>query len=641
MDATATGGSRELAEYLAMLKRRWWVVAAAAALGVALAAMLVVVMPKTYSAFTVVNATPTSLDSGSQSGRQQDINLQTEAQRVRSYSVAERVARSLGTKATPGELSASVSVNVPNNSTVLYITVEASTADGARSRAHAFAQAYLDDRRDSATNVLMGQMSALERQINSLSKQLRTMADKVQKNLVVAQMQALNNKASDLRVLAANVSPGQIITDARLPSSPSDPTLMKYLPSGLVGGLLLGVVLAILLDRTDKRVRTAQDIERVLDLPVLVDVPAKRGREGLGLLPARSRTGQSFHELSHVLTATLGHGNHVLLVTGAAPGRGGSLVAANLAAALARTGSDVLLVCADLNSSVAGELLGLPEGPGLSEVLLGWAEAREVIRKNHGAPTLSAITVGANGELAAELLQREQMTKLIGSLRENYRFTVIEAPSTELGADAQALADLSDAALMVVEIPLARYAQIRDGVRRIDRMGAAVMGAVVLPAQDDKVFSAPPRPSLPARTPPPLRERPATPPAPPSKYQAIEEAPTVLDMVAVSDEDGPPRKGRRHRPEPLPPASTEDSVRTNETPLPPGQDRQVAPDRSVVQGRSPGRSRSAGHARSAEAAPRTEGTHRADAARPADSARQAPADNSSEETAAHPKVTWT
>ncbi|MEV5747777.1 Wzz/FepE/Etk N-terminal domain-containing protein [Actinoallomurus sp. NPDC052308] len=618
MDATATGGSRELADYLAMLKRRWWVVVAAAALGVAVAAMLVVVMPKTYSAFAVVNVTPTKLDSGSQSGKQQDINLQTEAQRVRSYDVAERVARDLHTKETPTALSASVSVNVPNDSTVIYITVNAATAANARDRAHAFAQAYLDDRRDSATTVLMTQMTALQRQINSLSKQLRTMTDKVQKNLVVAQMQALNNKASDLRVTAANVDPGEIITDARLPTSPSDPSLTRYLPSGLVGGLLLGVVLAILLDRTDKRVRTAHDIERVLDLPVLVDIPAKRGREGLGLLPARSRTGQSFHELSHVLTATLGHGNHVLLVTGAAPGRGGSFVAANLAAALARTGSDVLLVCADLGSSVAGELLGLPEGPGLSEVLLGWAEPREVIRKNHGAPTLSAITVGSNSELAAELLQREQMDRLIGSLREDYRFTVIEAPSTELGADAQALADLADAALMVVEIPLARYAQIRDGVRRIDRMGAAVMGAVVLPVQDDKVAPPPSRP-LPARTPPPLRERPVAPPPKQNKYEAIEDAPTVLDMVAVSDEGAPPPKGRRHRPEPLPPASGEEAARPQ------------APTRSTGQPRSD-LARSVDPARSAEAAPRADG---------AESARPAPADNSAAETAANPKVTWT
>jgi hypothetical protein len=287
-------------------------------------------------------------------------------------------------------------------------------------------------------------------------------------------------------------------------------------------------------------------------------------------------------------------------------------------------------------------------------VLLGWAEPQEVIRKNHGAPTLSAITTGANSELAAELLQREQMTGLIGSLRDKYRFTVIEAPSTELGADAQALADLADAALMVVEVPLARYAQVRDGVRRIDRMGAAVMGAVVLPVQDDKVAAAPPSRPLPARTPPPLRERSATsastttaptlspPPAAAvqGKYQAIEEAPTVLDMVAVSDEGAPPPKGRRHRPEQLPPASGDQSARPSTPARSTGQARSdlarsVEPARSSEPARPADAARpadSAGQNRSAEVAPHT-GT--------AESARPAPADNSAEDTAAHPKVTWT
>jgi Mrp family chromosome partitioning ATPase len=375
--------------------------------------------------------------------------------------------------------------------------------------------------------------------VNSLTKRLPAITDRVQKNLVISQMQTLNNKNSDLRVQAANVSPGDIITDAVLPTSPSDPSLTTYLPSGLLAGLLIGVVLAILLDRTDKRVRTAEDVERLLDLPVLLDIPTKRGREALGLLPARSRTGQSFHELAHVLSATLGHGSHVLLVTGAAPGRGGSVVAANLAAALARTGSDVLLVCADLNSSVAGEMLGLDEGPGLSELLLGWAELRDAVRKAHGTPTLSVITAGGNAESAAELLQREQMARLISSLREKLRFTVIEAPSPEWGADAQALAELADAALMVVEKPRARYDQVRDGVRRIDRMGAAVMGAVVLPSQDERSPVAPP--------PPPARPSAPTTLPGPGKYMALEEPPTVTDLMGG---DEPPPKGRRHRAEP-------------------------------------------------------------------------------------------
>ena len=394
---------------------------------------------------------------------------------------------------------------------------------------------------NQATSALMSQITALERQVNTLAKRLPTVTDKVQKNLVISQMQALNNKTSDLRVQAANVNPGDIITDARLPTSPSNPSLMMYLPSGLLAGLLIGVVIAILLDRTDKRVRTAQDVERILDLPVLLDVPAKRGRDALGLLPARSRTGQSFHELAHVLSATLGHGNHVLLVTGASPGRGGGVVAANLAAALARTGSNALLVCADLHASVAGDLLGMQEGPGLSELLLGWANLRDVVRRTHGTPTLSCITAGGSADSAAELVQREQMARLIGSLREKLRFTVIEAPSTELGADAQALADLADAALVVVETPRARYDQVRDGVRRIDRMGAAVMGAVVLPTQDGHLPPTPPAPSLPAHAPAHFPKG--------DRQRALNEPPTVVDMVGGADEQ--PRKGRRHKPDPL------------------------------------------------------------------------------------------
>lgn len=560
MDATAAGGSRELAEYFAMLKRRWWVVSAGAALGIALAGALIIVVPKTYSSFAVVNVTPTNLDSGSQAGRQQSINLQTEAQQVKSFDVASRAGRMLGTKESPAELSSTVSVNVPNNSTVIYVTVNAPVARAARDRAHAFAQAYLDDRRDNATNALLVQAQSLERQVSSLTKRLRGMTDTVQKDLVISQMHTLNNKNSDLRVQAANVNPGEIITDAALPTSPSDPSLTKYLPSGLLAGLLVGVVLAFLLDRTDKRIRTAQDVERVLDLPALLDIPAKRGRDALGLLPARSRTGQSFNELAHVLSATLGHGNHVLLVTGAAPGRGGSVVAANLAAALARTSSEVLLICADMNSSVAGELLGLEEGPGLSELLLGWTDLRDVVRRAHGIPTLSVITAGANAESAAEHLQREQMARLVGSLREKLRFTVIEAPSPELGADAQALADLSDAALIVVEKTRARYVQVRDGVRRIDRMGAAVMGAVVLPKQDGRSPVAPPPAPLPTRS--SESSRPSQPPRLPARasspattrrdpgdyeYKALQEPPTVTDMM--NDDAPAPSKGR-HRTEP-------------------------------------------------------------------------------------------
>ncbi|KAB2344033.1 tyrosine-protein kinase domain-containing protein [Actinomadura rudentiformis] len=498
MDSTAKAGSTELAEYSAMLRRRWWLVVTGALVGLGLATAALFLMPKTYVSTAVVQVMATGPGETPVAGRtNQTINLETEAQRIRSAEVATLVQKELKTSASPLELGRAVKVTVPSDSAVLVIDWPASSAEKARAGAQAFAQAYLKDRQDKALARLQKQAETLQLQINDLQEKAIT-ASTAQRRVIGSQLTAFSGKLSEIRVSMANISGGEIITNAPLPEGPASPDPVKFLPSGLVGGLLLGILLAIVYDRMDPRVRGAGDVERVLDLPVMLDIPPHRGGEGLGLLPARSRSGQSFHELSHAITATLGHGNHVLLVTGAAPGRGASIVSANLAAALARTGSKVLLVSADLNASIAGELLGLDRGPGLSELLLGRAELREVFRKNHGLPTLATITAGTDGEMAAEMLQREQMAHLIEALRKQARFTVIEAPSTELGADAQALADLADAALVVVEVPRTRYNQVRDGVRRIHRMGAAVLGAVVLPNQDDKTVVAPP-PTLPAR----------------------------------------------------------------------------------------------------------------------------------------------
>ncbi|GAA2251274.1 hypothetical protein GCM10010402_02850 [Actinomadura luteofluorescens] len=495
MDSTAKADSTELAEYAAMLRRRWWVVVAGAMLGLAIAGAGLVLLPKSYVSTAIVQVTATDPEVPKSNGGKNDFSLETEAQRLRSTEVTSLVQKRIGASDSPLALGRRVQVTVPPNSSVLVIEWAASSSAKARAGAQAFAEAYLQNRNQKAVQRLQSQAAVLEKQINDVRTKLTT-AGATQRRVLTAQINAFSNKLTDLQVAAANVDGGEIITSASPPAGPSSPDPVKFLPSGLAGGLLLGIILAIMYDRFDRRVRVAGDVERVLDLPVLLSIPQRRGKEELGLLPARSRSGQNFHELAHELTATLGHGNHVILVTGAAPGPGSSIVSVNLAAALARTGSNVLLVCANLQSPLAADLLGLHRGAGLSELLLARVELRDVVRRNHALPSLATITPGADVDLAAEMLQREQMARLIGSLREKARFTVVEAPSTELGADAQALADLSDAALIVVETPRTKYAQIRDGVRRIHRMGAAVLGAVVLPKQDEIAVTTP-APSLP------------------------------------------------------------------------------------------------------------------------------------------------
>nr|BFE85712.1 hypothetical protein GCM10020093_083130 [Planobispora longispora] len=97
-----------------------------------------------------------------------------------------------------------------------------------------------------------------------------------------------------------------------------------FLPAGLLVGLILGIMAAVLADRSDKQVRAATDLRRVLGVETLLDLPSNPKTVTLGLESARGRVGQRFHELSHGITARLGGGpaNQVVLVTGAAEGRG-------------------------------------------------------------------------------------------------------------------------------------------------------------------------------------------------------------------------------------------------------------------------------------------------------------------------------
>lgn len=515
-------GTMELSDYAAMLRRRGWVIAVAVALGLALAGLALVVFPKKYTSEASVQVMATGAEKieGAGGGRTNDgINLDTEAQLVQSADVVARAERLMRVRIPMEDILQDVQVTVPPNTTVLTIAYTGGSARSAQEGAHAFAQAYLDSRKAAAQAQINDAIASINRQLVTQRDSLRQWSGKVtslpknssdrsyaqvQRDLVRSDIEKLNGQLSPL--MSATVTPGRIITDADLPDGPSSPLPLVFLGGGLFAGLLVGLVMAFIRERSDKYIRHPRDVERALDIPVLLDVPATVGR--LGLLTGRSRIGQSFHELCHSLTATLGHGGHAILVTGAAPGQGGSVVAANLAAALARTETGVLLVCADLHSPVAQNMLGLYDGPGLAETLLERVEPDEVEQRAGEIPSLRVIPPGQEGELAADLLQREAMAKMIARLRRTCRYLVIEAPSTSAGADAQALADLADAAVIVVEVPKTRYDQVRDAARRLDRMGAAVVGAVTVPDQ-----GRPPVPHIRQAPygPPPLpgRQRPA------------------------------------------------------------------------------------------------------------------------------------
>jgi len=354
-------------------------------------------------------------------------------------------------------------------------------------------------------------VSALEKSMAKLSTAIGGLAKKSATRLTDQtglagdriQAKALNARITTLTGLAANVNGGKVITPATPPGKPSSPSKSLVLPSGLVAGLVIGLIVAFVWDRRDKRLHTAADVERLLGLPVLLNLSRKAFGRQVSLASPRSQTGRAFTELAYTVAASLGEGSHVVLVAGATPGPGASVVAANLAAALARTHSEAVLVCADTRDSVAPKLFGLAGSRGLAEVVAGVATVGEVVRGPAGLPGLWVIPPGLDTSLTDYQLQYDTARALTSQLRRDARFVVIEAQAGDDAADNLALAECADAAVLTVEVEHVTREEAAGCITRLQRIRVALLGAAALPAISDRhavrPVQGPPRSAAQAR----------------------------------------------------------------------------------------------------------------------------------------------
>jgi Mrp family chromosome partitioning ATPase len=491
--------STDLSHYVGMFRRHWWVVLAATGAGLAVGAAVTSTMPRVYESSTSVLVQSVEQDTNQQGGRTKgSINLDTEAQLVGSGAVSAKAAALLRSPVSPVELAHSVSVEVPANTTVLVIRFEADSPQAAQAGSHAFAEAYLRNREESAR-------SGLDQQIKSLTlkvKQLTTALTGI--NARLANARPGSSERSNLESLRSNsqnqlnsltgrlnelttttVAAGSIISDARLPEAPTSPDTMMNLATGAMLGLLAGAALAFARERLDRRLRTAADVRDRARIGVLAALDERTTPHFDDVLQPYGPGGRVFNRLRNEVLASLNPGDQVIVVTGASRGSASTLVAANLAAALARTGSDVVLIGAHLPDSVVdaaplARMLSVAAMPGLSDLLAGRVGLAKAMQRAPRIPSLRVITTGG-AATAAGLMQSQRLRDTLEALRRQTGYVVIEAPSTSSSADAQSLASLADAAILAVELRRSRRPALLDAAEQLRRVGTPLLGAVVLP----------------------------------------------------------------------------------------------------------------------------------------------------------------
>ncbi|GGJ99585.1 hypothetical protein GCM10010123_31870 [Pilimelia anulata] len=493
-------GPATVPDYVGLLRRRGWLVLLLTCLGVLAADFVARTVPRTYEATTSVLVQPAGQDTNVVGGRTKDaINLDTEAQVVRSDAVAAAAADLLGRTVTSDQLVASVGVEVPANTTVLRVSVTGPTPQQAQARSRAVAAAYLANREATARAVLGGQGRAFGTRLHQLNvaltrvnRRLATVRGGAGRPQLESQRQTLVNQINNLaeknnQLTTATVRVGRVISDAALPDTPIAPNRMLYLASGAMAGLMLGAGVALLRERFGRRIRHTGDVRRRTGVPVLAALDARTAPAGL--LTPHGPGGRMFHRLRNEVIAGLDGDSRVILVTSTVDGPSGVLVAANLAAALARTGDDVVLVSTHrAASNELAVLLDLPDGPGLGAVAEGEASVADAA---HPCPQVPGMRVLVTAVKDADPLTAPTLRTALTAVRDCGEYVVIAAPATTTGAEAQSLASDADAAIITVPLHLTGRVQLIDAEEQLRRVGVRLLGAVILPRAFRRPRTAP------------------------------------------------------------------------------------------------------------------------------------------------------
>ncbi len=524
--------ANEFQDYGDMLRRRWLLIALGIIVGLALAGGALQVLPKQYKSTTSVLVQSTPLpDAQVANGRtSSDINLDTESQLVRSIDVATGAAKLLKSSLSARTLLENVTVAIPANTQVLDISYRASEPGAAQQASHAFAQSYLDNRAASSKATLAEQIKSLETQVVDLNKQLKAATDKLatlaenspDREFALAQSKSLTEQltgiAQRLGILkSTQVKPGKIISDANFPGTPSSPNTLILLGGGLMGGLMLGLCLALIRERTDRKVRRGAEVERLLDVPLLTELPGRSlsSTSPSAVVEQGGRAGSGIARLRNTITADVGTHRRVLLVVGASDGAGSSFLATNLAASLARAGLKATLMAANLRDAGAGDGPRGTHRLGVSDFLMSHLSAQELTIASRDIPGLSVIGPGTQAAQAADRLQTDKARELVADLLINANYLIVLASSTASSADAQTLAHLADGVIIVAEFDRTRKNELLDAGQQLERVGARVLGAVAVPRIGTGAKASKPAKSTRSHRSTPSRGYSAPPPPPP------------------------------------------------------------------------------------------------------------------------------
>jgi capsular polysaccharide biosynthesis protein/MinD-like ATPase involved in chromosome partitioning or flagellar assembly len=465
-----------LSSYLSILRARRGLIVVVASVCVLVAAYAVLSAPRNYSASADLLISPISSADDDfvgvqvlrDSGVAPSSDVLTVARLIKTPATAAIVAKQPGLQEPEAALLGKITVSPLSQTSMVAITATGSSPGQAAAIANGFASATISRRTGAFQTALRPIVGKLQGEADTLGKS----------PAASAALPAIEGRLAVLQPLLGAPDPTlELLNRAEPPASASSRHTALAILAALAGGLLLGIVVALLRELIDRRIRGEQELKGILGAAVLGRIPGDAERSTYAAATA-------FRDLR----ARLFDGDEfpaTVVFTETRDGNGATAAAVQLAHSLARAGTRVVLLDCDFERAAIADEFGVAAPPSGFDALFGSGDPNNALvaapgnsdRLRLALPTLSN---GRNRRLAQ--LDPAAIRRALVRLHTLADVVVVDTTPLGRGSDALLVADAAGATVVSVRLGSTSKHDLEELGRMLDERGVSTTGVVVFAA---------------------------------------------------------------------------------------------------------------------------------------------------------------